>query len=295
MKTPKTLLTISVLALLAGCNKSMPEGFLSSATVDADLWKVAPVSSGTLLAVPVKEGDALKAGQLVAVVDSVPLVLKLAELDASQAELAANVKARAAETQTLVAADRGLQRELARTKQLVADGASTTQKLDDLTTQKETSTARIAAAKAAVIALQAKTKLIDAQKASLCDQIARCRLTAPAAGTVLTRFRNAGEAAIPGRPVIELGRTDTLWAEFFVSQQDLARLKLGQPLRLRLDLGKGEQFLPARLSWISTAAEFTPKGVQTREGRNELVFRARALAANPSGALKRGLPVEVWE
>lgn len=295
MKTSKTLLTISVLALLAGCNKSMPEGFLSSATVDADLWKVAPVSSGTLLAVPVKEGDALKAGQLVAVVDSVPLVLKLAELDASQAELAANVKARAAETQTLAAADRGLQRELARTKQLVADGASTTQKLDDLTTQKETSTARIAAAKAAVTALQAKTKLIAAQKASLRDQITRCRLTAPAAGTVLTRFRNAGEAAIPGRPVIELGRTDTLWAEFFVSQQDLARLKLGQPLRLRLDLGKGEQFLPARLSWISTAAEFTPKGVQTREGRNELVFRARALAANPSGALKRGLPVEVWE
>lgn len=295
MKTSKTLLTISVLALLAGCNKSMPEGFLSSATVDADLWKVAPVSSGTLLAVPIKEGDALKAGQLVAVVDSVPLVLKLAELDASQAELAANVKARAAETQTLVAADRGLQRELARTKQLVADGASTAQKLDDLTTQKETSTARIAAAKAAVTALQAKTKLIDAQKASLRDQITRCRLTAPAAGTVLTRFRNAGEAAIPGRPVIELGRTDTLWAEFFVGQQDLARLKLGQPLRLRLDLGKGEQFLPARLSWISTAAEFTPKGVQTREGRNELVFRARALAANPSGALKRGLPVEVWE
>lgn len=295
MKTPKTLLTFSVLALLAGCNKSMPEGFLSSATVDADLWKVAPVSSGTLLAVPVKEGDALTAGQLVAVVDSVPLVLKLAELDAYQAELAANVKARAAETQTLVATDRGLQRELVRTKQLVADGASTTQKLDDLTTQKETSTARIAAAKAAVTALQAKTKLIDAQKASHRDQIARCRLTAPAAGTVLTRFRNAGEAAIPGRPVIELGRTDTLWAEFFVSQQDLAHLKLGQPLRLRLDLGKGEQFLPARLSWISTAAEFTPKGVQTRDGRNELVFRARALAANPSGALKRGLPVEVWE
>lgn len=295
MKTTTSLLTISVLALLSGCNKSMPAGFLSSATVDADLWKVAPVSSGNLLAVPVKEGDALKAGQLVAVVDSVPLTLKIAELNASQAELAANVKARAAETQTLVAADHGIQRELARTKQLVADGAAPTQKLDDLVTQKETSAARIASSNAAVTALQAKGKLLEAQKASLRDQIVRCRLTAPAAGTVLTRFRNAGEAAIPGRPVVEIGRTDTLWAEFFVGQQDLARLKLGQPLRLRLDLGKGEQFVPARLSWIASAAEFTPKGVQTREGRNELVFRARALAANPDGALKRGLPVEVWE
>lgn len=295
MKTTTSLLTISVLALLSGCNKSMPAGFLSSATVDADLWKVAPVSSGNLLAVPVKEGDALKAGQLVAVVDSVPLTLKIAELNASQAELAANVKARAAETQTLVATDRGIQRELARTKQLVADGAIPSQRLDDLVTQKETSAARIASSNAAVAALQAKGKLIEAQKASLRDQIARCRLTAPAAGTVLTRFRNAGEAAIPGRPVVEIGRTDTLWAEFFVGQQDLARLKLGQPLRLRLDLGKGEQFVPARLSWIASSAEFTPKGVQTREGRNELVFRARALAANPDGALKRGLPVEVWE
>ena len=295
MNRTTTLLTISVLSLLARCNKSMPVGFLSSATVDADLWKVAPVSSGNLLAVPVKEGDALQAGQLVAVVDSVPLTLKIAELNASLAELSASVRARAAETQTLVAADRGIQRELSRTKQLVADGAAPSQKFDDLATQKETSAARIAASQAAVSALQAKAKLLDAQKASLRDQITRCRLTAPAAGTVLTRFRNAGEAAIPGRPVVEIGRTDTLWAEFFVGQQDLARLKLGQPLRLRLDLGKGEQFVPARLSWIASAAEFTPKGVQTREGRNELVFRARALAANPNGALKRGLPVEVWE
>lgn len=295
MKTTTSLLTLSVFTLLAGCNKDLPAGFLSSATVDADLWKVSPVSSGSLLAVPVKEGDALQAGQLVAVVDSVPLLLKLGELDASLAELSANVKARAAETQVLTATDHGIQRELARTRQLVKDGAAPSQKLDDLVTQKETSAARIAASQAAVTALQAKAKLMNAQKASLRDQVARCRLTAPAAGTVLTRFRNAGEAAVPGRPVVEIGRTDTLWAEFFVGQKDLASLKLGQTLRLRLDAGKGETFMPARLSWISSSAEFTPKGVQTREGRNELVFRARALAANPSGALKRGLPVEVWE
>jgi HlyD family secretion protein len=295
MNKTGTLLTISVIALLAGCDRTGQAGFLSSATVDSDLWKVSPVSSGNLLEVPVREGDSVRAGQLVASVDTVPLVLRLAELQASLSELSSEVASRAAENLELAAADRGIQRELARTRALVADGAATAQHLDDLTTQKETSNARIAAGQAAVAALRSKAALLEAQKRTLRDQIDRCRLVAPAAGLVLTKYRNAGEAAIPGRPVVEIGRTDTLWAEFFVNQTDLARLKLGQPLRLRLDRGKGEAWVPARLSWIAGAAEFTPKGVQTREGRNELVFRVRALAANPDGSLKRGLPVEVWE
>ena len=103
------------------------------------------------------------------------------------------------------------------------------------------------------------------------------------------------EAALPGRPLVEIGKTDTLWADFFVGQQQLAKFKLGQALRLRLDTGGEPLWIPAKLTWISTEAEFTPKGVQTREARNDLVFRARALAANPQGELKRGLPVEVWE
>lgn len=75
----------------------------------------------------------------------------------------------------------------------------------------------------------------------------------------------------------------------------LSRYRLGQSLRFRLDTGREPVWAKAILTWFSPEAEFTPKGVQAREARNELVFRARAKAANPQGLLKRGMPIEVWD
>jgi len=288
------LLAVSALALSA-CRGETGKGFLSSATVDADLWKVSPASAGTLASVSVREGDEVRRGQILATVDSLPLVLKAAELDAALSELAAGVAAREAEHRVLAETHKGIERETARLRALVKDGAAPSRSLDESETLRATSAARLSASKAAIASTKARGAVLRAQQATLRDQIARCRLVAPAGGTVLTRFRGEGEAAVPGRPVVEIGRTDTMWAEFFVPQTMLSSVRLGQPLRLRLDLEGGEKLVPARLSWISSTAEFTPKGVQTRQSRNELVFRCRALAGNPDGSLKRGLPVEVWE
>jgi HlyD family secretion protein len=283
------------LLLLDGCKPKEAEGLLSSATLESDLWKVSPTASGTLLAVNVREGDSIAAGAVLATIDSVPLLLKLGELQAGRTELTASLRAREAEIATLQATHTGIAREAERAQKLVAEGAAPAQRQDDLETQRNASLARIAAARAAVEALRSKGALLTAQEKSLRDQISRCSVTSPASGRILTRYRNAGEAALPGRPLVEIGKTDTLWADFFVGQQQLAKFKLGQALRLRLDTGGEPLWIPAKLTWISTEAEFTPKGVQTREARNDLVFRARALAANPQGELKRGLPVEVWE
>lgn len=296
--TPMRLAVPAILAVstlfLSSCRGEVGEGFLSSATVDADLWKVSPSAPGTIASVTVREGDTVVRGQILATIDTVPLVLKLSELDAAMAELSAGVAAREAEHRVLAASHRGVEREASRARALVADGAAPSRSQDESETLRETSAARLAASKSAIAAMRAKSGVLKAQRVTLRDQIARCRLAAPAAGTVLTRFRGEGEAAVPGRPVVEIGRTDTMWAEFFVPQTILSSVRLGQLLRLRLDDGGEGSWIPARLAWISSTAEFTPKGVQTRESRNELVFRCRALAANPEGALKRGLPVEVW-
>ena len=98
---------------------------------------------------------------------------------------------------------------------------------------------------------------------------------------------------------MEIGDFDTLYADFFVPQVELATLKYGQQVRLRVDFEeKGvrgrERFMPATITWIGSEAEFSPKNIQTRQSRNELVFRVRATIANTGGVLKRGLPVEVW-
>jgi HlyD family secretion protein len=96
-----------------------------------------------------------------------------------------------------------------------------------------------------------------------------------------------------------MGEFDTLYADFFIPQALLASIKYGQTVRIRVDFDvphvKGkERLLPATVTWIGSEAEFSPKNIQTRQSRNELVFRVRATIPNVNGMLKRGCPVEVW-
>jgi|GEM_PF-131121 len=288
-------LFLLLLGGLIGCGEKETPGFVSSAVLESDLWKISPTVAGNLLAVGFREGDSVTSGQAVAWIDSIPLRLKLEELQAHHGEIEAAIQARHADVNTLKATRAGVLREYERAKKLVQDGATTQQRVDDLETQSEVSLAQIQAAEVAIRSLSAQFRTLSAQENTLRDQIQRCRVISPVSGRVLVRYLNDGEAASPGRPILEAGKTDTLWAEFFITQPELSHYKLGEALRFRLDTGKEPVWVPATLTWISPEAEFTPKGVQTREARNELVFRARVRAANPNGLLKRGMPVEVWQ
>lgn len=284
-----------LLALLTGCTGKMETGFVSSATLESDTWDIAPSQTGILTLVAVREGDSVSAGQRIAQIDTVPLSLKLAEIRAAGIELGANVAAKRAEKMTFEVAEQGVERELERARKLLKDSAITSQKVDDLQTQWQSAKARTFAASEAIRSLESRTALLKAQENSIRDQINRCTLTAPANGRILTRYRNSGEAAIIGRPIVQMGRTDSLWADLFISQPMLSGFRLGQKLRIRVDGSKEAVWLAGQLIWISDEAEFTPKGVQTREGRNELVFRARVLVANAQGMLKRGMLVEIYQ
>ena len=172
------------------------------------------------------------------------------------------------------------------------------QQEDRLSSGLETARLKLSAAKELQASLVGKQQGLQAKIAQIQEQLHRCYLRAPASGRILTRYKNFEEMAGPGQPLFEIGREDTLQADFFVPQTWLATLQYGQAMRIRLDLGDGKQnaeFLPATISWIGHDAEFSPKNIQTRESRNELVFRIRVLCANKEGKLKRGLPVEVWK
>lgn len=287
------------LALLLSCHSNSPHGFVSSATMESDQWNVSPTVLGVLTEVFVREGDSISTGQKLASIDSIPWVLKKEELQAVRGELKASIRMKNAELKILQATHTGLERELNRAKRLLEDKAITPQKKEELETQVFISNARIAAAYQAVQSLESKFTTLHAQENSINDQIQRCQILSPIHGRVLTRYKNPGETVQPGKPVVEIGKTDTLWADFYVNQTQLSALKIGQSLRIRLDSqnpqDSSQKWLTGTLKWISDKAEFTPKGVQTREARNELVFRARVYAANRNGVLKNGMPVEIWE
>ena len=290
----------ALVLLCAGCARRKDPDFLGSAIIESRTFQVASQSQGMVLEVYKQEGAAVTSRELIALIDTVPFVLKLSEVSAGFSELEETIAARRADKAALESDIRGLAREYGRIGDLADKGSVPTKQKDDLGTKVQSSNQTLRAANHMLKSLEEKKRTLDAKRELLRDQLAKCYLRAPASGIVISRFKNAGEVVGPGMPVAEIATFDTLYADFYVPQPVLAELTYNQPVRIRVDTrgasnDKSELFVPATISWISNEAEFSPKNIQTRESRNELVFKVRAEAANPDGVLKRGLPVEVWK
>lgn len=294
----KVCLALGAIVFMLGCSGKVDPEFIGSAIVEAQTYQVTSLVQGRLVAVNKDEGQAVIAGELLAIVDSANFILQLQEVDGAMTELKAGMRAKENEIKAAMSEIRGLERDYARISPLVKEGSLPQQQDDKLASGLETARLKLSAARDMQASLHGKEQGLHAKTDQIREQIHRCYLRAPASGRILTRYKNQEEVAAPGQPVYEIGREDTLQVDFFVPQTWLAGLKYGQAVRLRLDMEGGKSspvFLPATISWIGDEAEFSPKNIQTRESRNELVFRIRALAANKDGMLKRGLPVEVWK
>lgn len=297
--TTHLLTALTGIMLFSGCERAPDRDFLGSAVVETKTFMVASTVQGPLAAVYIEEGKKVTAGELLAVVDTVPLQFQRDELAAGISEIKATFAAKKAEIEAFSVEVTGREREFSRIDALAAKGSATTQRRDNLSTQLQVARAKLEAARSALKPLAEKEKTLRVKGRTIEYQVHRCFITSPVTGIVLTLFRNSGEVVGPGSPIAEVGVFDTVTADFFVPQPVLSSLAYGQTVRIRIDWDSAGaivgKYLPATISWIGEEAEFSPKNIQTRPGRNELVFRVRCIAANPSGTLKRGLPVEVWK
>ncbi len=292
-KKPVVVLTF---LFITYCGGSRDKDFLSSAVVESQVFQIASSVQGQVLSASVEEGQRVDSGAILAVIDTIPIRLKIQELASATAELQQQIAAKSAEVSALRAEVEGVDRELRRVRGLAEKGSAPQQQLDQVSTQSETAQLRLRAAQLSLSALAGRKETMAVQGLQLEDQLRRCYVAAPSCGVVLTKFRRQGEMAGPSAPLYEIGKVDTMQVDFYVPQPVLSGLALGQTVQIRLDTDrkKAGDFLPAQISWISPEAEFSPKNIQTRQARNELVFKVRTLAPNPQGVLKRGLPVEVW-
>jgi HlyD family secretion protein len=293
------LLTVLSIMQVLHCSSTNSKDFIGSAVVEAQTYLIATTAQGTIVTLTKDEGQQVASGELVAILDTVPLILKLNEITSALAELGSTITSKKTEISSQESDVKGVDREYKRMSTLVQQGSAPSQQKDNLETQFESSKLRVQANRSVLSSLQAKINTLNAQRAELLDQLSRCSVHSPATGVILTKYKNLGEVALPGNPVFELGKYDTMQVDFYVTQPMLPSFKLGQSVRIRLDNEAPGQkdkqtFIPARVTWISSDAEFSPKNIQTRESRNELVFKIRAMAPNPDGLLKRGLPVEIW-
>jgi HlyD family secretion protein len=134
---------------------------------------------------------------------------------------------------------------------------------------------------------------LDAQVEQIDDRLARSRVVSPLDGTVLTRYAEPGEYVQPGQPLFKLASLDSLTFRAYVSGGQLASLRLGQEVRVGVDRADSIATLPGRITWIASAAEFTPTPIQTREERADQVYAVKIAVGNADGVLKIGMPGEL--
>jgi len=135
---------------------------------------------------------------------------------------------------------------------------------------------------------------VDARLASLEDKLSRSRVRSPLAGTVLTRYVEAGEFVQAGQPLYKVADLSALTFRGYVSGAQLARVRVGQPVLVAIDVGAdARRALPGTVTWVASEAEFTPTPVQTRDERTELVYAVKIRVPNRNGALKIGMPADV--
>ncbi|MGH7628233.1 MAG: HlyD family secretion protein, partial [Gemmatimonadales bacterium] len=134
---------------------------------------------------------------------------------------------------------------------------------------------------------------LDAQVAQLDDRLARSRIVSPQDGTVLARYAEPGEYIQSGQPLFKLASLDSLTFRAYVSNAQLTQLRLGQQVRVGVDRADSIATLPGRITWIASAAEFTPTPIQTRDERADQVYAVKVAVANADGALRIGMPGEL--
>ena len=138
-----------------------------------------------------------------------------------------------------------------------------------------------------------QVRMLEAQIAQVEDQMRRCIITSPATGTVLAKYAEPGELASVGRALFKLGNLADMYLRVYITAPQLTALKIGQQVRVFADEGEdGRREYSGTVSWISDQAEFTPKTIQTRDERANLVYAVKVAVKN-DGYIKRGMYGEI--
>ncbi len=285
-------LTLLVILAATGCRHARePDAY---GHIEAIETVVASQASGQVERFTPVEGERLPRNARAAVVDTSALVLQLEQVAAQRSAGASRVDEAASRITALDAQLALARRTLDRTRRLFAVQAATTQQLDQAERDYRTLAAQRDGAVAQRQSAQRDMSATGARVAQLRDQIARAIVTNPVAGTVLTTYVRAGEFVQIGQPLYKIADLDTLELRAYVTEPQLAVVKLGQPADVSVDVGgAGRQTLPGTVAWISSEAEFTPTPVQTRDERTSLVFAVKVRVPNRGSVLKIGMPADV--
>ncbi len=259
---------------------------------EADEVLISSEVSGKILQLSLEEGQVLKTGTPIGLIDTTDYQLKKEQLLAQKNVIAAKSANVASQIEVQLQQKNNLLTDKERLEKLFKDGAATRKQLDDINgaisvVDRQIESIRTQGGSVAdeILALQKQIDQID-------QQLKKCHLICPMSGTVLSQYVRENEQVIPGKILYKLADLENMYLRAYVSEAQLAGIKLGQKTEIRIDKGDEQMATyEGTVTWISATAEFTPKIIQTKEERVNLVYALKIKVKN-DGALKIGMPGE---
>lgn len=254
---------------------------------------ISAESAGKIHFLNVEEGSQPDSGAIVALIDTTDLYLKKLQLQAQKKAVA--VRKSTIESQVAVQQQQkaNLLVEKNRLTRLIADKAATPKQLDDMNGAIDLVDKQVENIKTQNAGVNDEMNVIDRQIAQVNESIRKCYISNPVKGTVLNKFAEAGEIAAPGRALYKIADLSVMELKVYISGTQLPGVKQGQQVEVLIDKDrKTNRKLTGVVSWISPKAEFTPKIIQTKEERVNLVYGVKIRVPN-DGSLKIAMPAEV--
>ena len=291
-----SFLSFFAVLLFSACNNKN-SSYDATGVFETTEIVVSAKSNGEILQFDISEGQEEVAGQTLGVIDTTQLYLKKVQLQASLRAINSRRVNVANQIAVLRQQLETAKSERQRFAKLVSENAANQKQLDDINAQIATLEKQLAAQTETLDntnnSLTYEQQAVVAQIAQIDDQIKNSLIKCPVAGTILEKFAEAGELATAGKPLFKVANLEKIYLRAYITASQLTELKIGQQVKVFSDLGeKGRKEYAGAVSWISDKAEFTPKTIQTRDVRANLVYAVKISVKN-DGYIKKGMYGEI--
>ncbi|MGM9832216.1 MAG: HlyD family secretion protein [Candidatus Limisoma sp.] len=290
-----TLLLSGFALALTACNNAVE--YDATGIFEATTVTVSAETAGKIISLTANEGDTICLGAHIATVDTTLLVLQRKQIDSqrqSSESTSPDITAQASSLRVQIEHQRN---ECERLNRLLADGATTRKQVDDAKAYLASLQGQLDALLSSLgknrSSISENAKALIYQREQIEEQIVKSTINSPITGTVITKYAEQGEYAAPGTPICKIADLSGIYLRCYFTASQLADIKLGQEVTVIADFGADKQYeYRGRITWISQESEFTPKSIQTKDTRANLVYAAKVQVVN-DGRLKLGQYGEV--
>lgn len=292
----KWIIAMTSVVLLTACQDAEGD-VIGTGSFEATEVLVSSEVNGTVLEWVLEEGMTIEENKMVGLVDTTQLYLKKEALRRSGRSVVAARPNVSAQTAALEAQLNNLKVQRDRVQRLLSADVATQKELDDIETGIRVTEGQLEAARSTLgnssAQISAQSSAVDVQVAQVEDMIARSVIKSPIAGTITANYVHKGELTGAGRPLFRVANLEHMILRAYISTEELSSIKIGDTVTIRVDSNGTPKEYQGTLQWVSSKAEFTPKTVQTKEERSNLVYAVKVRVPNDDGYIRIGMYGEI--